>query len=293
MKTNKEILEKIKQCVKKNLLKIAVVLVFMIGIQFLVNFVVSFVFVITFNPLFVLILGVFSVFALFFLCYGFSYILGNFYRNKATIIGDLFVGKKDIKRIFLISLCVIGIMFVVLLITMSIMIYKLLQDHGLTMDIDFILLEELALNTSVIGLLVSFGIMIIIGLPFLLLFPVMEKNQSHRLKDALKESRELLKKRVFKLVFLIIRVGFFPIIAYILFFVLGFKVIESDNQFLTSLLSFGQQISLYMFFIITILSINAYYYELTGLDDFVGIEENTENNSDSTKEEECLSLPEV
>ena len=116
MKSDKLIIEKINKTFYQNLTKMVVSLIFMLIINALIGSVVMSTTMILMQPSTSLLLLWLVVLVSLFLYYGFSAILGNFYQGNPTIIGDLFIGKKDTRRLFFITLIVMGIMIAVIFI---------------------------------------------------------------------------------------------------------------------------------------------------------------------------------
>ena len=271
MKADNLIIQKINETFHKNTTKMVVSLIVMLLINSLIASLV--LGVSSIMPLISLFTAFGSVFVSLVLYYGLSVIFGNFYLGSPTIIGDLFVGLKDSRRILNISLIVLGITFAIMFV-----IFVPLVFYGISMiDIqteqgmaDF---TTFSMELAIYMLFITMGTMALIGIPRAMLFPVMHNNPNIKLKEALKQSRQLLKGKVFKFVWFCIKSCKVPLLIFVVSFGLGFVILTS---FFASILSLISTISFYYFLIYLILSINAYYYEL------VGYSETQESEGNST-----------
>ena len=216
------------------------------------------------------------------LYYGFSVILGNFYQGKPTRIGDLFIGTKDNKRMAILTLI---IFYGILLSFIAIMFAIGLSFFDISTEAGFTEFQDFYINYGLYALVLVFGIFAIIAIPHAFLFPVMHNNHNLKLREALKQSRQLLKGRVFKFIWFCIKAGKTPLTITVVSFAAGFFV---TNEVLASVLGLVFTIGFYYLLIYVILSMNAYYYELTSKE-----EELLSIEADTNKEEECLSSPEV
>ena len=145
--------------------------------------------------------------------------------------------------------------------------------------------QDFYIKYGLYALVLVFGIFAIIAIPHAFLFPVMYNNHNLKLREALKQSRQLLKGRVFKFIWFCIKAGKTPLTITVVSFAVGFFV---TNEVLASVLGLVFTIGFYYLLIYVILSMNAYYYELTSKE-----EELLSIEADTNKEEECLSSPEV
>ena len=274
MLDEKKIIEKINQTFQKNLSKMIVSLFFVLIINSLISaFVLNFA-MLSGSSLSMLILG-FSVFLSVFLYYGFSHILGNFYQGKRTIIGDLFVGKQDIKRLVFITLGIIALEFSVVFVFLLCIISYGIKRFDIFTQEGLIGLSELTMNYLSYFAIGFLAVMILIGIPRAMLFPTMLNNPELSFPKALKESRKLLKGKVFKFIWFCVKVGKLPLMIMVVSFVADFFI---NNSVISSVLGFVTSISSYYLLIYVILSINAYYYELNKLEEEVlGIETNLGN----------------
>ena len=305
LRAEKIIIEKINQTFQKNLSKMIVSLFFVLIINsFISAFVLNFA-MLSGSSLSLLILGL-SIFLSVFLYYGFSHILGNFYQGKRTIIGDLFVGKQDIKRLVFITLGIIALEFSVVFVFLLCIISYGIKRFDIFTQEGLVGLSELTMNYLPYFAMGFLIVMILIGIPRAMLFPTMLNNPELSFTKAMKESRKLLKGKVFKFIWFCVKVGKLPLIITLVSFVIDFFI---NNSVISSVLGFVTSISSYYLLIYVILSINAYYYELTAKEEeFLGIEdvsgslenqeileseENLEKTENSSEEEECLSLPEA
>lgn len=306
MKSDNLIIDKINETFYKNLTKMAVSLIFMLIINSIIGGIVMGITMILMQPSTAMLLLWLVVLVSLLLYYGFSVILGKFYQGKPTIIGDLFIGRKDNIRLVFIALIVLGIFIAVIFIFLFFLMFYGLKKYDLNTESGLNSLQELGFNSMLFAVGGVFLFMFILALPHALLFPTMANNPKLKLKEVLRESRQLLKGRFFKFIWFCIKAGKYPLITAFLSLGLSFAI---PNEFIVSILDFVFTISFYYLVIYVILSINAYYYELTAKDDeFLGIEdgsgtlenqeileseENLEKTENPSEEEECLSLPEA
>ena len=216
------------------------------------------------------------------LYYGFSVILGNFYQGKPTRIGDLFIGTKDNKRMAILTLI---IFYGILLSFIAIMFAIGLSFFDISTEAGFTEFQDFYIKYGLYALVLVFGIFAIIAIPHAFLFPVMHNNHNLKLRETLKQSRQLLKGRVFRFIWFCIKAGKTPLTITVVSFTTGFFV---TNEALASVLGLVFTIGFYYLLIYVILSMNAYYYELTSKE-----EELLSIEADTNKEKECLSSPEV
>jgi hypothetical protein len=204
------------------------------------------------------------------LYYGFSVILGNFYQGKPTRIGDLFIGTKDNVRMSILTLL---IFFGILLSFTAVMFAVGFCFFDITTEAGFAQFQDFYINNSLYGLLLIFGLFAIMAIPHVFLFPVMHNNHNLKLREALKQSRKLLKGRFFKFILFCIKAAKIPLTITVVSLAAGFFV---TNELLASILSLAFTIGFYYLLIYVILSINAYYYELVGYSENQESEEKSE-----------------
>ena len=121
MKADNLIIQKINETFHKNTTKMIVSLIVMLLINSLIASLV--LGVSSIMPVFSLFTAFGSVFVSLVLYYGLSVIFGNFYLEKPTIIGDLFIGLKDSRRLINISLIVLGITFAIMVVIFVTLVY--------------------------------------------------------------------------------------------------------------------------------------------------------------------------
>lgn len=283
MKADNLIIQKINDTFLQHRTKMIISLVFMLIINSIVGTVViATTLTMTSTPAIPMILGWIVTDISLLLYYGFSVILGNFYQGKPTRIGDLFIGTKDNKRMAILTLI---IFYGILLSFIAIMFAIVLSFFDISTEAGFTEFQDFYIKYGLYALVLVFGIFAIIAIPHAFLFPVMHNNHNLKLREALKQSRQLLKGRVFKFIWFCIKAGKTPLTITVVSFAVGFFV---TNEVLASVLGLVFTIGFYYLLIYVILSMNAYYYELTSKE-----EELLSIEADTNKEEECLSSPEV
>ena len=283
MKADNLIIQKINDTFLQHRTKMIISLVFMLIINSIVGTVViATTLTMTSTPAVPMILGWIVTDISLLLYYGFSVILGNFYQGKPTRIGDLFIGTKDNKRMAILTLI---IFYGILLSFIAIMFAIGLSFFDISTEAGFTEFQDFYIKYGLYALVLVFGIFAIIAIPHAFLFPVMHNNHNLKLREALKQSRQLLKGRVFKFIWFCIKAGKTPLTITVVSFAVGFFV---TNEVLASVLGLVFTIGFYYLLIYVILSMNAYYYELTSKE-----EELRSIEADTNKEEECLSSPEV
>ena len=134
MRADNLIIEKINQTFFKNLTKMAVSLIFMLIINSLIGGIVMGTTMILMQPSTALLLLWLVVLVSLFLYYGFSVILGNFYQEKPTIIGDLFIGRKDNRRLIFITLIIMGIFIATIFIFLFFLLFYGLKKYDLNTE---------------------------------------------------------------------------------------------------------------------------------------------------------------
>lgn len=283
MKADNLIIQKINDTFLQHRTKMIISLVFMLIINSIVGtLVIATTLTMTSTPAVPMILGWIVTDISLLLYYGFSVILGNFYQGKPTRIGDLFIGTKDNKRMAILTLI---IFYGILLSFIAIMFAIGLSFFDISTEAGFTEFQDFYIKYGLYALVLVFGIFAIIAIPHAFLFPVMHNNHNLKLREALKQSRQLLKGRVFKFIWFCIKAGKTPLTITFVSFAVGFFV---TNEALASVLGLVFTIGFYYLLIYVILSMNAYYYELTSKE-----EELLSIEADTNKEEECLSSPEV
>ena len=231
-----------------------------------------------------------------FLMYGFFVLLGRFYREERAIIGYLFQAFRDWKRMGLVTLlvCVVTIALAFLTAFPSL---KIIQ-HYKGDEIETLVLEEIANATtanvdnsalgeterSIVAAASEIDVVTTIAMrmydefikylpfflvPYLILFvlilvryafvfPILYHEPEITVRQALKKSRLLLKKKNFKLIWFCLRCSLYPILAAVVCYV-GTLFINVD--FLLTVVSLLFQVAFYFSIIVIMLSVNAFYYE--------------------------------
>lgn len=296
MKADKLIIEEMNNVAYKNLPKMVVSLLLMVVINGVIGSLITTALSLFGNVAVCMGLLWLVVYSSLFLYYGFSSILGNLYTKKPTYLGDLFCGRKDNRRLINISAIVLIVLFVVVLAS-TIFLFVMGKNIADSNSEEFLLeMQNKSLIFAMSALLIIFLGMILYGIPRAMLFPSMYNNPKMKFKEVLSYSRELLEGKVFKFIWFCIKACKIPLITSIVSMSLTFFV---SNYFIYSIAETVFIISFYYTIIYIILSINAYYYELTAKkEEFLGIEngagktENLNNSEKSSEEEECLSLTE-
>ena len=296
MKADKLIIEEMNNVAYKNLPKMVVSLLLMVVINGVIGSLITTALSLFGNVAVCMGLLWLVVYSSLFLYDGFSSILGNLYTKKPTYLGDLFCGRKDNRRLINISAIVLIVLFVVVLAS-TIFLFVMGKNIADSNSEEFLLeMQNKSLIFAMSALLIIFLGMILYGIPRAMLFPSMYNNPKMKFKEVLSYSRELLEGKVFKFIWFCIKACKIPLITSIVSMSLTFFV---SNYFIYSIAETVFIISFYYTIIYIILSINAYYYELTAKkEEFLGIEngagktENLNNLEKSSEEEECLSLTE-
>lgn len=267
--TDKQINHDIHSVIMTNLTKIIPTILLMYFITFVGQMLVMLGLLSTQSIIFSLVALVAVQFIVVFFYYGLSILLGKFYTNNHPIIGDLFAGKSDVKRLLLISvrLCVV-LLIAVIVVFIPYTIYMLSNyspEAGIPMPVETApgenffnyftenpyLLAVFAFPFLILGLVI---------LPNSLIFPVMFENPKITLGEALKQSRNLLKGKVFKFLWLCIKTTIIPVLVWALCFALTFFV---TNDFFLPFIDLLSTVALYYAIICVLLASNAYYINLT------------------------------
>lgn len=99
---------------------------------------------------------------------------------------------------------------------------------------------------------------VLILVRYAFVFPILYHEPDITVRQALKKSRLLLKKKNFKLIWFCLRCSLYPILAAVVCFV-GTLFINID--FLLTVVSLLFQVAFYFSIIVIMLSVNAFYYE--------------------------------
>lgn len=281
MRSTREIQEQIRTTIQGNLSKMIISLIVMMVITSVSSFVLAI-------PLVLMMEGNLSIGSILglvalvfisecitvFLFYGFTIMLGRFYRNERAVIGHLFFGFRDWKRILIISalLSVIGLIVAALVAVPSVAIYtKALANNeallteattgsdttaaiqGLSTIYKYLPLFFLAYALIVFAIIVRFSF----------IFPIMYHEKDISTFAVLKKSALLLKRKIFKLIGFCIGCAKYPLITTVVTFICSIFI---TNDSINTFLSLAYQVSLYYCVIYVLLAINAYYYEIADPD---------------------------
>jgi len=99
---------------------------------------------------------------------------------------------------------------------------------------------------------------VLILVRYAFVFPILYHEPEITVRQALKKSRLLLKKKNFKLIWFCLRCSLYPILAAVGCYV-GTLFINVD--FLLTVVSLLFQVAFYFSIIVIMLSVNAFYYE--------------------------------
>lgn len=139
----------------------------------------------TANPLsamfFSLIIGYLSLLVTIFLTYGLSVLLGRFYRGEQAVIGHLFWGLRDLKRLSLIPLLLFGIILAASLI-FTFAFEAVMEPESPAMLVTMVLIPVMVL-------------IILVVFPYLFTFCIMYESPDLSLMAVLRKSRQMLKKK--------------------------------------------------------------------------------------------------
>ena len=291
MKSHKEMIKEINSCVRKNFSKILVSLLITVIFSFVIKILSTVLTLTSFSSILGLVLEFFTIYVTVFLYYGLSVIIGNFYKNKPTILGDLLAGRQDSKRIGGLSLRLFGLIFLSTFIVSSVIMFfyfkssNVIFDMTLTTDVAFEEVQEIldifAKYSFVVYILLAF-----FCIPNILIFPVMYNNENQLIKNALQESRRIIKGKILNFIWFFLKTAKLPLLGIFFFGILGF--------FLPSIFTLIMYVITALFYITgiyLIFAINAYYYELIGYTENQEIEEITEilqiEENNSFEDKEC------
>lgn len=293
MKSHKEMIKEINQCVRKNFSKILVSLLITVIFSFVIKILSTVLTLTSFSLILGLVLEFFTIYVTVFLYYGLSVIIGNFYKNKPTILGDLLAGRQDSKRICGLSLRLFGLIFLsTFIVSTTIMSLLLDPTTGITVEYLETIFDAISKYSYVVYIL-----LILFCVSNLLIFPVMYNNKNQQIRAALQESRRLIKRRILNFIWFYIKTAKIPLLAIIGLYILGYFVPET-----LSVIVYVENALYYIAGLYLIFAINAYYYELVGYSENKAAEEvfetlqigentplmeETEKESNSVEDEEC------
>lgn len=293
MKSHKEMIKEINSCVRKNFSKILVSLLITVIFSFVIKILSTVLTLTSFSSILGLVLEFFTIYVTVFLYYGLSVIIGNFYKNKPTILGDLLAGKQDSKRICGLSLRLFGLIFLsTFIVSTTIMSLLLDPTTGITVEYLETIFDAISKYSYVVYIL-----LILFCVSNLLIFPVMYNNKNQQIRAALQESRRLIKRRILNFIWFFIKTAKIPLLAIIGLYILGYFVPET-----LSVIVYVENALYYIAGLYLIFAINAYYYELVGysenkaavevfetlqIGENTPLMEETEKESNSVEDEEC------
>ena len=232
-----------------------------------------------------------------FLMYGFFVLLGRFYREEHAVIGYLFQAFRDWKRMTIVTLlvCAVTVSLAFLTAFPSLKIIQYYKGEEIkTLVLEEIANAKAAAetgNASDAGVLGTDGAAVaeidavtaiamrmydefIKYLPFFLVpylilfvlilvryafvFPILYHERDITVRQALKKSRLLLKKKNFKLIWFCLRCSLYPILAAVVCYAATFFI---EVELLLAVVSLLFQVAFYFSIIVIMLSVNAFYYE--------------------------------
>lgn len=279
MVSKTELIAKINNVIKENFNRIAISLVVMM----VISRVVSAILVLPvlsislggggfFGSAITLLLAAASVVVTVFLLYGFSVLVGRFYRNEAAVIGHLFWGfTNDSKRVLICSVLVGLLCILSSIISVSpIIIYVYTNDafiEGImaTLEADPDMIPTIAVMDALMKLVpISFignaVILFAVLFRYSFVFFILYHESELSWKDALKKSRHLLKGRKWKLFCFCLRVAKIPLACTLGLFLLSVLPAGFVQSF-SALCTMGYSLSLYLSFNFLIFALAAFYYE--------------------------------
>ncbi|MCQ2982807.1 MAG: hypothetical protein MJ178_08645 [Treponemataceae bacterium] len=128
-----------------------------------------------------LVIGYLSLLVTIVLTYGFSVLLGRFYRNERAVIGHLFWGLRDMKRLALLPFLLYGLILAIAFVC--------------TFILDAVLQTESLIQTVALVLVVVVGLLVLLIFPYLFTFCIMYESPDLPLLKVLQKSRQMLKHK--------------------------------------------------------------------------------------------------
>lgn len=232
-----------------------------------------------------------------FLMYGFFVLLGRFYREEHAVIGYLFQAFRDWKRMTIVTLlvCAVTVSLAFLTAFPSLKIiqhYKgeeiktlvleeianakaaaetgnasdagvLGTDGAAVAEIDAVTAIAMRMYDEFIKYLPFFLVpylilFVLILVRYAFVFPILYHERDITVRQALKKSRLLLKKKNFKLIWFCLRCSLYPILAAVVCYAATFFI---EVELLLAVVSLLFQVAFYFSIIVIMLSVNAFYYE--------------------------------
>lgn len=219
-----------------------------------------------------------------FLVYGFSIILGRFYRNEPAVLGYLAWGVRDWKRMSLVSLFASIIIFAALFIVAIPTMWIMKEFDTSTEEGVMQMINSFAIMLPVI-LLVITAMVLPAFMPFMFTFPIMFHEKNMKLSDVFRKSRALLKGRKWRLFCFAMRCAMYPFVTCVVCLA-GLFLLPAESS-LGSLMGLVFSVSFYYCLVYIVLAVIAYYYELADPDTLC-----IAAVPDPSQETGCESLPE-
>lgn len=199
-----------------------------------------------------------------FLVYGFSIILGRFYRKEPAVIGYLTWGFRDCKRMSLLSLFVSIIIFAAtFIVVVPVSVYLTTSMEAVTEEAVLASFDSFIMAIPLVLLAVT-AIVLPVFMPFLFTFPILFHEREMGLFGVFKKSRMLLKGRKWRLFCFAMRCALYPLITCAVSLAVTY-LLPADSA-VGSLTGLVFSVSLYYCLVYIVLAVTAYYYELADPD---------------------------
>ena len=199
-----------------------------------------------------------------FLVYGFSIIMGRFYRGEPAVIGYLIWGFRDWKRMSLLSLFVSIILFAatfVVVVPVSVYLTSSLE----TVSEETVLASFNAFIMAIPLILIAVtAIVLPVFMPFMFAFSIMFHERGMKLLAVLKKSRVLLKGRKWRMFCFAMKCALYPLLTCAICLAATF-LLPAESA-LGSLAGLVFSVSLYYCLVYIVLAVTAYYDELADPD---------------------------
>ncbi len=279
MVSKTELIAKINDVIKENFNRIAVSLVVMMIVSRVVSGILVLPIVIFslggtgfIGSAIALLLAAASVVVTVYLLYGFSVLVGRFYRNEVAVLGHLFWGfTRDSKRL-LVCAALVGLLCILssIISVSPILIYVYTNEafvEGImaTLEANPEMIPIVAVMDALMKLIpfsfignavILFFVLFRYSFAFFILYHEPELPW----RDVLRKSRHLLKGRKWKLFCFCLRVAMIPLACTAGLFLLSLVSSGFSGTF-ASLCTMGYSLSLYLSFIFLIFALTAFYYE--------------------------------
>lgn len=199
-----------------------------------------------------------------FLVYGFSIILGRFYRREPAVIGYLIWGFRDWKRMSLLSLFVSIILFAAtFIVVVPVSLYLTASLETVSEETVVASFNAFIMAIPLILLAVT-AIVLPVFMPFMFSFPILFHERKMKLFGVFKKSRALLKGRKWRLFCFAMKCALYPLLTCAVCLAATFLLPEESA--LASLAGLVFSVSLYYCLVYIVLAVIAYYYELADPD---------------------------